>query len=152
MHVQATLAYPLERTDQVKNNLEGNSWLAAPSDRGNDACRRMRQAYESLCIRVDSPTPNCDRVQGLETPNIPEPSLRSHASRTRTGKACVAPACPPPFACCSLPTAAVAADAVAKRNHNKETTTETPTVGPASRPINRQRAVPCSPRAAITRN
>ena len=103
-----------------KKKLVGKSRLAAPSDRGIDACRRMRQACESSRIRVGSPTPNGARVQGIKTPNIPGPTLLSHASRTRTGKTCVAPAHPSPFPCCSSPTAAVAAAADVKRNRNRE--------------------------------
>ena len=142
---------PIHRRPRKKKSWE-KPLLAAPGDRGNDACRRMRQAWTPLCIRVESPTPNCARVQRLKTPNIPGPSLISHASRRRTGKSCVAPAHPPPFPCCSSPTAAVAAAADVKRNRKRETTTETTTVGLASRPINRQGAVLCSTRAPITRN
>ena len=113
---------PIHRSEPAKKKeTREKSWLAAPSDRGSEACRRMRQTCDSLCIRVDSPTPNCARVQ-VKTLNIPGPLLLSHASRTRTGKACVTRAHPPPFPCCSSPTAAVAAADV-KRNRNRETTT-----------------------------
>ena len=112
------------------------SWLAAPSDRGNDDCRRMRLVSHCAAMST-APRP---LVIEVKSPDRPGTLLCSRACRTRTGKARVAPARPLPFPCCSPPTAAVTAAVVVKRSLNRKTTT----VGLPSRPLNRQRKVPCS--------